>query len=174
MLAPPWLRLSGVRLLPALPLLRRSASRAPMKVRSRRVHDQWMCTTRTQMCCCVLTPAIACTRSCCQHDAGHSAPLRSFAGPEEAQSSKRRRRAAVVDAAYHAERPSGASDAARGATFARSTPPHASAGGGVIAAALVGCKVEGTIEACTPDGGYIIELRTGFHVLRGARSAKMY
>ena len=38
-------------------------------------------------------------------------------------------------------------------------------------AALVGCNVEGTIESCTPDGGYMVELRAGFHVMRGARSA---
>ena len=36
---------------------------------------------------------------------------------------------------------------------------------------LIGCSVEGTIESCTPDGDYKIELRTGKHVMRGAQQA---
>jgi len=80
----------------------------------------------------------------------------------------------VADAAYPAEREPDASVAACPATFHHSTPPHADDAGGIDAAALVGCNVEGTIESCTPDGGYIMELRTGYYVMRGPRSAKMY
>ncbi len=124
--------------------------------------------------CNVLMPAVVCTCSQCRSDAGYSANLRSFAGSEEARSTKRRRGAAVADAAYPAERQTGASDAACPAAFACTTPPHASDSGGVDAAVLVGCKVEGTIESCTPDGGFMVELRTGLHVMRGARSAEVH
>ena len=34
---------------------------------------------------------------------------------------------------------------------------------------LVGCTVEGTIESCAPDGGCMVELRTGEHIMRGAQ-----
>ena len=43
----------------------------------------------------------------------------------------------------------------------------ASASGGMDASTLVGHAVVGTIESCTP-AGYMVELRTGMHVMRGA------
>ena len=44
---------------------------------------------------------------------------------------------------------------------------HPSALGGIDGSTLVGRAVEGTIESCTP-AGYMVELRIGMHVMRGA------
>jgi hypothetical protein len=91
---------------------------------------------------------------------------------QEAQPRVKRRRLSASEAAGSAVQQS--LDAWNEARLIATTPgsdaPRASrpsASGGIDGTTLVGRAVEGTIESCTP-AGYMVELRTGMHVMRGA------
>ena len=127
---------------------------SPHQPEGQAMHARW----------CIRSSVLSCCEAGFQLSWHYSDPAGSAAQPGP----KRRRLSGTNSAAISAQQAIPAlHDARRSDLGLGGNIQHASCVGGIDASMLVGRAVEGTIESCTP-AGYMVELRSGMHVMRGA------